>query len=67
MKMANGLLVPKRLGQESLQLVAKLVIIDRSLKVISADDHIIIPLTRSLSDEEVECLKTNLHDIHFLM
>jgi hypothetical protein len=40
----KGLLVPKRLGQEALQLMNELEAIDRSLKIQSVDAYVLLPL-----------------------
>jgi tRNA (guanine37-N1)-methyltransferase len=53
MQTAPGLSVPKRHGQQALQLASAMGVIDRSLKFKTKQQALYIPLTRSLTAQEL--------------
>ena len=67
MSMADGLKVPKKLGEKAVQLTTRLRLIDKGLKIKRVGDFIIIPLLRKPSRDEIKECEDTLFDFTFLM
>lgn len=66
MPRADGLRVPKRLGQKTIELATELMLIEKGLKIRGVGDFLIIPLARKPSrDEEKKCEEI-LHDFEIV-
>jgi tRNA (guanine37-N1)-methyltransferase len=64
--MAYGLKVSKRLGERAIKTVSQLTLIDRDLKIIDVEDSLVIPLTRTISQEEDKKLQEALYAFEFV-
>ncbi len=57
-----GLKIPKRLGQQAIQIATKLTLIEKTLKIRAVGDALIIPLARAPSRDEGTTLRDALDE-----
>ncbi len=64
---AYCLKVPKNLGEKAIKLVSRMSIADKSLKILRANDDLLIPIKGSLSEEQINEIRGEIPQFEVLI
>lgn len=64
---AYCLKVPKNLGEKAIKVASRMSIADKSLKVSRANDHLLVPIKVSLSEEQINEIRRELPQFEVLV